>query len=52
VAISVYVVAALGVTMVALVAARETARDDFEGRPRRFVREREREREPTSAATG
>ena len=48
---SLYVVAALAITVIALLAARETARADLEERPagRRFVRERERERTSTTA---
>jgi MFS family permease len=50
VAVSLYVVAAIGVTMVALVVARETAGEDLEPRSTgRFVRERERERTSTAA---
>jgi metabolite-proton symporter len=50
VAVSVYVVAALAVTVVALVAARETAGADLEERAgRRFVREPSRERTSTAA---
>jgi metabolite-proton symporter len=52
VAVALYVVAALTVTMVALVVARETARDDLEPRSTgRFVRGA-RERERTSTAAG
>jgi hypothetical protein len=50
VAVALYVVAALAVTMAALLVARETARDDLEARGgRRSVREPERERTSTAA---
>jgi hypothetical protein len=50
VAVSLYVVGALAVTMIALLVARETAREDLEARSTgRFVRETERERTSTAA---
>ena len=51
VAVSLYVVGALAITVVALLVAPETAGEDLEERPRgrRFVREPERERTSTAA---
>jgi metabolite-proton symporter len=51
VAVSLYVVAALAITVIALLVARETAGEDLDERPagRRFVREQGRERTSTAA---